>query len=349
VNIVLIVTAFLSFLSFLSIFVLPFYARYYAALFDSGYIHNISNTVKVNVMSLIRCILLFIIVVGIPFVTLAQIPNGDFESWSGNDPSGWITYNFLYHNISPSTTAHNGSYSARAEIVNYNGNPVPVALQAGAGGYGFPVNTRYSSVTGYYQFNSVGGDKLYIGVLMYKGKGLTGTIVASSPTIIASSSVSGWTQFTAPINYLNANNVDTCIIQFQILGPGSGTDFHTGSYALIDDLVFGAPTGVESSTQEQPLEFKLHNNYPNPFNPTTHLSFVIGQSSLVTLKVYNVWGQEVASLLNNESMNKGIQGVEFDGFLLASGVYYYRLTAQPLEGTGDAKTFSKIKRMMLIK
>lgn len=85
--------------------------------------------------------------------------------------------------------------------------------------------------------------------------------------------------------------------------------------------------------------FKLNQNHPNPFNPTTIISFSLKASAKVTLKVYNALGQEVAVLANNV-MDAGFHEVDFDASNLASGVYIYRL---------DAPGYSKTMKMMLLK
>lgn len=74
------------------------------------------------------------------------------------------------------------------------------------------------------------------------------------------------------------------------------------------------------------LTFRLDNNYPNPFNPTTGISYQLPQESLVTLIVYNVLGQKVVTLVNGERA-PGEHTVEFNGSRFASGVYFYRLVA----------------------
>lgn len=73
--------------------------------------------------------------------------------------------------------------------------------------------------------------------------------------------------------------------------------------------------------------FQLLQNYPNPFNPQTTLSFIATQNSVVTLKVFNILGEEVATLLNNKFVFKGVHTYVFDGRHLESGIYFTHLTA----------------------
>ncbi|MCX6161457.1 MAG: T9SS type A sorting domain-containing protein, partial [Ignavibacteriae bacterium] len=79
--------------------------------------------------------------------------------------------------------------------------------------------------------------------------------------------------------------------------------------------------------------------YPNPFNPVTKINFAIPKQGLVTLKVYDVLGREVRTLVN-EVKSVGTYAVDFNGAELSSGVYFYRL---------QSADFTDIKRMMLIK
>ncbi len=92
----------------------------------------------------------------------------------------------------------------------------------------------------------------------------------------------------------------------------------------------------------EPEKYSLSQNYPNPFNPTTTIEFNLKENALVTLKIYNILGQEVATLVNHEQMESGNQAVDFDATRLASGVYYYRLVVN------DGQ-FQQVKKMMLIK
>ena len=86
-------------------------------------------------------------------------------------------------------------------------------------------------------------------------------------------------------------------------------------------------------------DFSLEQNYPNPFNPTTNIRFAIPQSNFVTLKVYNILGKEIATLVN-EQKESGIYDVNFDASNLASGVYVYKI---------QAGNFSATKKLMLMK
>jgi len=98
---------------------------------------------------------------------------------------------------------------------------------------------------------------------------------------------------------------------------------------------------------EVPAKYELYQNYPNPFNPTTTIQFNLMDASLVSLKVYNPLGQEVANLIDRQEMEEGIQEVEFDASNLPSGVYFYRIEAT---GTNDASIgFKQVKKMMLLK
>lgn len=93
-----------------------------------------------------------------------------------------------------------------------------------------------------------------------------------------------------------------------------------------------APNGV-------PKEFALYQNYPNPFNPTTMIEYDVPRESQVTIKIYDVTGREVATLVN-EREAAGRYSVEFNGSRLASGVYLFRMIAGP---------YVKVRKMMMVK
>ena len=113
------------------------------------------------------------------------------------------------------------------------------------------------------------------------------------------------------------------------------------------------PTIPETeASDELPASFRLAQNYPNPFNPTTTIEFDLPQQSIVTLKVYNMLGQEVTMLLDHEDMEDGTQEAEFNASTLSSGVYFYRLVAEPVTADDDETTlgtFIQVKKMLMLK
>jgi len=88
-----------------------------------------------------------------------------------------------------------------------------------------------------------------------------------------------------------------------------------------------------------PTKYSLLQNYPNPFNPATRFAYNLPENVHVTLKVYNVLGQVVSTVLD-EDQDAGHKSVEFNAEQLASGIYYYRLMAG---------SFNEIKKMLLLK
>jgi hypothetical protein len=90
---------------------------------------------------------------------------------------------------------------------------------------------------------------------------------------------------------------------------------------------------------QRPGEYSLDQNYPNPFNPSTLIQYAISSRQFVTLKVYDILGNVLATLVNEE-LPAGNYNVEFDAKGLSSGIYFYRL---------QAAGFVEIKKMTLLK
>ncbi len=113
------------------------------------------------------------------------------------------------------------------------------------------------------------------------------------------------------------------------------------SYGFLDHFIsveYKLITNVEK-TESNPNDFVLSQNYPNPFNPTTTINFSLPNSEFVTLKVYDVLGREITSLVNEE-LNAGQHTKIFNANNLSSGVYFYKL---------QAGKFSETKKMMLVR
>jgi hypothetical protein len=151
--------------------------------------------------------------------------------------------------------------------------------------------------------------------------------------------------------------VQSYVADLRTLGGGSAVVFASGFldpssnqngeafglfFALADGTVGQFPecvASVENISGVNPDNYTLSQNYPNPFNPSTTINFSIPNSEYVTLKVYNILGSEVATLVN-ENLSAGAYRFNFDAQGLASGVYLYEL---------NAGNFREIKKMNLLK
>lgn len=151
--------------------------------------------------------------------------------------------------------------------------------------------------------------------------------------------------------------VNSYIADLSGLGGGSAAVFASGFldpstnqngeafgifFALADGTVGQFPEGVvsvEDISGVTPDNYSLSQNYPNPFNPSTTINFTIPNSEFVTLKVYNILGSEVATLVN-ENLASGAYKYNFDAQNLASGIYLYEL---------KAGSYAEVKKMNLLK
>ena len=131
----------------------------------------------------------------------------------------------------------------------------------------------------------------------------------------------------------DATTPGTGYVQVQI-----GTFHNPGERTTINFTASTQPSAVDNENY-QLNDFKVYQNYPNPFNPSTTISYVIPRRSNVSLKIYNVTGKEVASLVN-EVKEAGSYSVNFNAEKLSSGVYFYKITADK---------FSSARKMILIK
>ena len=131
------------------------------------------------------------------------------------------------------------------------------------------------------------------------------------------------------------DSVDTSIDTY----AGRGTEradmgYYGGALTDISTAI------LDNDPDNFPTEYSLQNNYPNPFNPTTTISYVLPKSSAVELSVYSLTGQKIQTLVNQEQA-AGSYALTFDASNLASGVYFYRLNV-----VGE---FSQVNKMILLK
>ncbi|MDZ7336782.1 MAG: carbohydrate binding domain-containing protein [candidate division KSB1 bacterium] len=143
-----------------------------------------------------------------------------------------------------------------------------------------------------------------------------------------------WQEFTGTFTINDNYTTARAPIHFSISG-------NVGDIIYIDNLKITPPAvSVEEKIETLPEGYVLRQNYPNPFNPTTTIEFAIPKSGLVTLKVYDALGREVATLVNGFKNGSESYRVEFDGSGLASGMYIYKLTVD---------NYSATRKMILMK
>ena len=251
----------------------------------------------------------------------AQIPNADFEDWSGGEPVGWFTLNVPgFETITQSNVSQSGASALRGSVVVFSGLPFgPGAITGNIGNPNFPVSERYSRLTGYYQYTPFGNDELSIAVTLSKNDVAVGIGVVQIQTAAGS-----YTPFSVDINYFNQEVPDAASINIAIINTTLLTE---GSTFLIDNLVFDNAVGIgDESENALQQHFVLAQNYPNPFNPTTTIRFSLPQSGDVQLSVYNSAGQEVSRIVD-DARAAGSHSVTWDARQFSSGVYYYRLVS----------------------
>lgn len=115
-----------------------------------------------------------------------------------------------------------------------------------------------------------------------------------------------------------------------------------GAWKLVSPRTKGSSNGTATGVKKDVSiadNYKLAQNYPNPFNPTTEISFSLPKAGNVTLKIYDIIGKEISTLMNTK-LNSGDYTVAFDGKNLSSGVYFYKL---------EADNFVQMKKMVLMK
>lgn len=121
------------------------------------------------------------------------------------------------------------------------------------------------------------------------------------------------------------------ILGFIFIGSKTYADENNSYDKQLDGIGSGVTNNID--------DYKLYQNYPNPFNPVTKISYKLNAEGFVSLKVYNLVGQVVATLVN-ETKEAGVYSVTFDGSQLTTGIYLYKL---------QVNGFTSVKRMTLIK
>jgi hypothetical protein len=267
--------------------------------------------------------------------SLAQIPSYSFENWSADSPDGWITNNIsgFLTPVTKSNVFNSGASSAKMEMMTSIFGLLQPVLNAGPLGIGIPISTRFSTINFYYKYAPTASTVYFVmSVSMMKGGQYIGGAAGKIKNTAAT-----FTKFSVPISYLNSQVPDAATIYITLIDSFLNAS-DAGTYALIDDIYFDQLSDV-SEIGDFPKEFSLEQNYPNPFNPSTKICWQIPIGGWQTLKVYDLLGNETATLVN-EYRPAGTYEIEFEAAAIPTGVYFYQLKAE---------NFIETKKMILLR
>ncbi|RPI18414.1 MAG: T9SS C-terminal target domain-containing protein [Ignavibacteriae bacterium] len=256
------------------------------------------------------------IMVGAGIETLNDSAESGIDKWTTT--IGWSLHTDYYN-----SPTHSFAYAPYDNSADYsltltdtiNMNSVPMCYLSFYNRYSLEKGWDY----GYVEVTSNNGDNWSV-VAQYTDTNLT------------------WTQQSFDITqYVNASS--QVKIRFRLtsddntLGLGWWVDdIRLTNYCLATEGIINQQTGI-------PGTFSLAQNYPNPFNPSTTIKYQIPKAEFVTIKVYDIMGREVTTLVNDKKM-AGFHNAIFNGTNYASGVYFYRI---------EAGSFVETKKMVLIK
>lgn len=266
-------------------------------------------------------------------VVHAQIPNAGFEDWTDFDPVGWTTNNFPLMGWTPVTQtaiSHTGSSALKGEVILAINEDMPPIASTPV----FPISIRYAELTGWHRFSPISNEKIEVLVSIIGGGALgSGMLHITEPA-------AEFTAFSVPLIYAGPGNPTGATIQIMITNLDT-SGHHTGSYFIMDDLAFEGVVSVpgEPANRELPTTFSLHPNYPNPFNPTTTFRYDVKQTGPVALTIFDLLGQEVATLVSGQHL-AGTYSTTWNAVGLPSGIYLCRMSAPG---------FSQVQKVMLVK
>ena len=178
---------------------------------------------------------------------------------------------------------------------------------------------------------STGSNLSAIGTVVRTKATINGSPVWQIRQVSAQNSFNCQNALSIHFGYGNATVIDSLEIRW----PSGIVDVYTGVtinsfYNAVEGMSLD-PVGVESISNTIPGDFNLYQNYPNPFNPSTNIKFDVKQRGLVTIKIYDMLGKEVTTLVNEilEPGNKVVtwEGVDGNGLNVSSGVYFYKMVS----------------------
>jgi hypothetical protein len=243
-------------------------------------------------------------------------------------------------------------YTAAEIVANYGGpgfiNKIGFQISAvgGQAMSGFSIKMQNTTLTTLSGFTSTGWTNAYTGTYTVPGTGwqyidLQTPFYWNGTSNIMMEVCFGNTSYTTATTVLGTTATGMEYSEYHDISTACTTfNAPTAQTARANTcFVIGLIDEINPNISSMPTKYSLSQNYPNPFNPVTRINFDIPKQGLVMLKVYDILGREVKTLVN-ELKSPGKYSVDFNGTELSSGVYFYRL---------ESNSFTDIKRMLLIK
>jgi aminopeptidase N len=181
-----------------------------------------------------------------------------------------------------------------------------------------------------YNFTNLGSGNWRINFLAYQT--LANTVFHKMPIVLKFSFATG-----ADTTVRVMNDVNSQLFSFYFNRQPTTVLFDPNNDIVLKTATLAV--GINNESKVTPDKFAVYQNYPNPFNPMTSIKFDLPKNTFVTLKVYDILGKEMATLIN-ENRAAGSYNVDWNASFYPSGVYFYKL---------EAKDFTETKRMLLIK
>ena len=254
---------------------------------------------------------------------------GTLEWWVNIQSGYWYDNYTLYDNQSSAqlfgSDAHGGdvNWPGMMKLIVFSNGQIQLTTGNTYGQADYHLLTAASSTFTFNHWHSIG--------ISYGSEGqyimIDGSLVASDPTYSQQLGSAG--NFSAPVD---TPTIGQCISGFwnhdQYDGGFNGIVDRFRASSKQEDWVLSNSTitGVKDNEIDIPKSFYLSQNFPNPFNPSTTINFSISKTSFVTIKVYDILGREVSTLVNAEKQ-PGRYKIEFNGINLSSGIYFYQMRA----------------------
>ena len=266
--------------------------------------------------------------------------NGDFDS---GPLSGWTQYSaggygligtstFLaYSDIQPTVTPHSGNYMARLGGFNYEQNYIKQTVTLPN------VNPLYLSL--YYQTWAFSGAECSGPWTGGEIKVVVGGQTILDNLLCYSNRVTDWT-----FGYFNLTPLAGQTVEIKISEDAAGEGWW--SFLYLDDIALTSILDVKNTSRIlSPSEYKLEQNFPNPFNPETNIKYSVPFESNIKITITNVIGETIKELVNDHQQ-AGNYIKTFNSPGLSSGIYFYSISASSVDGK---KTFNSTKKMILLK